>query len=108
MAAEAPLARRRLATALSSAGVGLTHCADGAGVQAITSAAPGALVRRALAALPWPAVAVAIRDEWGFGGEAAQRREPPRPERRDSFPALAGRCIDQGNERARTAGGRQA
>jgi hypothetical protein len=49
-------------------------------VQAITSAAPGALVRRALAELPWPAVAVAVRDE----------------------------SIDEGNQEARTAGGRQA
>jgi homoserine dehydrogenase len=76
------LARRRLARALSSAGVGLTPCAEGAGVQAITSVAAGAVVRRALAGLPWPAVAVAIRDEWVDEGE--------------------------GNERARTAGGRQA
>jgi homoserine dehydrogenase len=78
--ASTPLARRRLATALASAGVGVTPCAEGAGVQAITSAAPGALVRRALAELPWPAVAVAVRDE----------------------------SIDEGNQEARTAGGRQA
>jgi hypothetical protein len=75
---QAPLARRRLATALASAGIGLSHCADGAGVQAITSAAPGGLVRRALAALSWPGVAVALRDDW------------------------------TGIEEARTAGGRQA
>jgi homoserine dehydrogenase len=79
---QVPQARRHLAAALSSAGVGLTPCTDGAGVQAITSAAPGALVRRALAALSWPGVAVALRDQWGFGGE--------------------------GMEEARTAGGRQA
>jgi homoserine dehydrogenase len=74
------LERRRLAKALSAAGVGVTPCAEGAGVQAITSAAPGAVVRRALAALPFSAVAVAIRDQW----------------------------VDDGIEQARTAGGRQA
>jgi homoserine dehydrogenase len=78
--APTPLARRRLAQALAAAGVGLTPCAEGSGIQAITSVVPGAVVRRALAGLPWTSVAVAIRDEW----------------------------TEESNERARTAGGRQA
>jgi homoserine dehydrogenase len=79
-ARQAPLARRRLAKALSAAGVGIAWRAEGEVVQVITSAAPGGLVRRALASLPWPAVAAALRDEWD--GEATRE--------------------------ARTAGGRQA
>jgi homoserine dehydrogenase len=66
-AGQAPLARRRLAKALSSAGVGIEWRAEES-VQAITGAAPGALVRSALATLPWPSVAAALRDGWtGYG-----------------------------------------
>lgn len=73
------LARRRLVRALKAVGVSVPVLHDGAAVQAVTTPVDGEVVRAAIAALPWPAVVVAVREE---------------KERQD--------------EEARSAGGRQA
>jgi homoserine dehydrogenase len=66
---QAPLARRRLLKALASAGVGSTAAGErGGDVQAVTTSAPGAAVRRAVQGLPWPSVCVALRDDAAEGG----------------------------------------
>jgi hypothetical protein len=59
--------------------VGVVELEEGDGVQAVTAPASGDVVRRAIGALPWPAVAVAVREE-----------------------------TETQQERARSAGGRQA
>jgi homoserine dehydrogenase len=59
----AAAARRRLAKALADAGIGASAVAGDGLAQAVTSPAPADGVRRALAALPWPGVAMAFRDD---------------------------------------------
>jgi homoserine dehydrogenase len=59
------LARRHLARALAIAGIGASVTAEGGQVQALTSPAPGAIVRRMLALLPWSGVALALREGQG-------------------------------------------
>jgi homoserine dehydrogenase len=64
---QAPLARRRLLQTLSAHGVGASAPREGAEVQVVTSSAPGALVRRAIEALPWPSVSLALREDGSAG-----------------------------------------